>query len=138
MKYIKYLVLVLGVLFLFTGCESEDKYLKNLSYNELNTKLENKETFFFVVTQDGCSHCEDFLPVLKKVLNQYEVVGYNLNLTKMTEKEHEEFDKAFNVEGTPTTIFVKDGEEISLLQRITGEADEEKVIQKLQKNDYIK
>ena len=137
MKYIKYLVLVIGILFLFTGCDSSSN-LKDLSYKELDSKLENKETFFFVVTQDGCSHCESFVPVLEKVLKEQNVVGYNLNLTNMSKEEDEQFSKIFEVDGTPTTIFVKDGQEVSLLQRINGEADEERIIQKLKNNDYIK
>ena len=139
MKKLIIIVLAVTCLFTVTGCTNKsDSYLKELSYEELNKKLSNKETFFFVVTQDGCSHCENFIPVIEKVLNDKKVVGYNLNTSKFSEEQNKEFDEKYGVTGTPTTIFIKDGEEVSLLQRINGEADSDKVIRKLQNNGYIK
>jgi thioredoxin-related protein len=75
---------------------------------------------------------------MEKVLNDKKVVGYNLNTSKFSEEQNKEFDEKYGVTGTPTTIFIKDGEEVSLLQRINGEADSDKVIRKLQNNGYIK
>ena len=139
MKKLFVCILAITCLFMVTGCTNKsDSYLKDLSYEELNKKLSDKETFFFVVTQDGCSHCENFLPVLENVLNDKKVIGYNLNTSKLSEEQNKEFDEKYNVTGTPTTIFIKDGEEVSLLHRINGEADSDKVIRKLQNNGYIK
>lgn len=139
MKKLFVCIFAITCLFMVTGCTNKsDSYLKDLSYEELNKKLSDKETFFFVVTQDGCSHCENFLPVLENVLNDKKVIGYNLNTSKLSEEQNKEFDEKYNVTGTPTTIFIKDGEEVSLLQRINGEADSDKVIRKLQNNGYIK
>ena len=138
MKIIKYFAILLGVLFLFSGCSSSSSYLKDLSYSDLNKKIESKEEFFFVATQDGCSHCESYIPTLTKVLNDNKVVGYNFNLTKLSEEEREKFDELFKIDGTPTTIFMKDGEEVSLLQRIYGNAEESQILVKLKNNNYIK
>ena len=72
MKKIIYVLLAFSFLVLFTGCDnSKDTYLKDLSYKELEEKVNNNEEFFFVVTRDGCSHCEEFIPVLEKVLNDF-------------------------------------------------------------------
>lgn len=139
MKYIKALLLLFSFCLLFTGCDkAKESYLKNISYKELSEKMENKEEFFFVVTQDGCSHCEDFIPVLEEVLNENKVTGYNLNMSKLSESEKDKLDELFDVDGTPTTIFIKDGKEISILQRINGDVSSEKLIQKLKNNGYIK
>ena len=138
MKKLIICLLAITCLFTITGCsKSSDSYLKNLSYEEFNKKLSNKDTFFFVVTQDGCSHCENFVPVLEKVLNENKVIGYNLNTSTLSKEQSDEFDEKFDVSGTPTTIFIKDGQEVSILQRINGEADSEKVVRKLQINGYI-
>ncbi len=139
MKKVKIILILFTFILIFTGCENgNDTYFKDLSYNSLEEKLNGNEKFFFVVTQDGCSHCEDFIPIVKEVLKEYKITGYNFNLTKLSKADTEKFDKKFEVDGTPTTIFVKDGQEVSLLQRINGEADEERIIQKLKNNDYIK
>lgn len=138
MKKIKVLVLLLFSILLLSGCSNSSSYLKDLSFSELKDKLEAKEEFFFVVTQDGCSHCEAFIPVLTKTLEKYKITGYNLNLSKLSTEDNKKFDELFKTEGTPTTIFVKDGNEISLLQRIYGEASEDQIVQKLKNNNYIK
>ena len=135
MKKIKYLLLVLLVGVIFTGCGKNN--LKTVSFNELNKKLENGESFFFEVVQDGCSHCANFTPKLKEVLNEYDVIGYQLNLTDLTEENYQTFNSMFDVDGTPTTIFIVKGKEVSLLQRIDGDVSKEKIISKLKTNKYI-
>lgn len=135
MKKIKYLLLVLLVGVIFTGCGKNN--LKTISFNELSKKLENGESFFFEVVQDGCSHCANFTPKLKEVLNEYDVIGYQLNLTDLTEENYETFNSMFDVDGTPTTIFIVNGKEVSLLQRIDGNVSKEKIISKLKTNKYI-
>ena len=137
MKYFKIFALVSILFVLLVGCENKNDYLKNLSYKELNEKLENKEEFFFVVTQDGCSHCEEFVPVLKEVLNENKIIGYNFNLTRLSEEEKTSFDELFAVDGTPTTIFIKDGKEVSIMQRIVGGLSSDKLVQKLKNSGYI-
>lgn len=135
MKKIKYLLLVLLVGVIFTGCGKNN--LKTIGFNELNKKLENGESFFFEVVQDGCSHCANFTPKLKEVLNEYDVIGYQLNLTDLTEENYKTFNSMFDVDGTPTTIFIVNGKEVSLLQRIDGDVSKEKIISKLKTNKYI-
>ena len=136
MNKIKTLLLFFISIFVLCGCGKNN--LKSLSYKELNNKLNNKETFFFEVVQDGCSHCANFTPKLKEVLNEYDVIGYQLNLTNLSEEEYAEFDSKYNVEGTPTTIFIINGEEGSVLQRIDGNVSKEKIVSKLKSNNYIK
>ncbi len=138
MKYLKIIVLAIAFLFLLTGCETKENYLKNINFKELNEKLDNKEEFFFVVTQDGCSHCEEFLPVLKELLNENKIIGYDFNLTRLSESDKDSFYEMFDIEGTPTTIFIKDGKELSIMQRIVGGLDKDKLIQKFKNNGYIK
>ena len=46
--------------------------------------------------------------------------------------------KIFNFDGTPTTVFVIDGEEKTAANRIVGEASEEKITKKLKSNGFIK
>ena len=55
----------------------------------------------------------------------------------MTEEEDKEFSKEFKVTGTPNTIFITEGQELSILQRIVGNASKQKIISKLKNNGYI-
>ena len=136
MKKVKYYVLLFISIVLLTSCGSSN--LKSISYSELNKKLDNKETFFFIVTRDGCSHCEDYIPKVEEVLDEYDIVGYNLNYSDLSEEDDEEFYNKYGISATPTTVFIKDGKEVSILQRIEGDVSKEKLITKLKNNNYIK
>ena len=136
MKKIKNILLICLLVILCTSCKSSN--LKSLSLNELNKKLDNKETFFFVIIQDGCQHCEKFVPVVEDVLDEYNLVGYKINITDLSEEDDEALFAMYGVNSTPTTIFIKDGKELSILQRIEGSVSSEKLINKLKANNYIK
>ncbi len=136
MKKIKFIVLSLLLLLTFTGCGKSN--VKDLSYSKLKDMISDEETFFFVVVRDGCSFCEKFVPILEEVTDEYEITGYKLNIAKMSEDEYNEFDSIYNVDGTPTTIFIEKGKETSLLQRIDGYVGKEKLISKLENTGYIK
>ncbi len=136
MKKIKSVLLLILLVFLCSSCGSNN--FKDISYSELNKKLENKETFFFVVVRDGCQHCEAFIPKVEEVLKEYDIKGYKLNYSDLSEKDEEDFTNKYGISSTPTTVFIKDGNETSILQRIEGNVSKEKLIDKLKKNDYIK
>ena len=137
MKKIKYLFLLILTCFLLSGCNSND-YLKDISYSKLQSKLENKDTFFFIVVRDGCSFCESLITRVEDVLEENEVVGYKLNLSNMSSDDLEDFANKYNVDGTPTTIFITEGTEVSIMQRIEGSVSKEYFKEKLQQNNYIK
>ena len=135
MKKIKNILLIILIVFICSACSSSK--LKEISYSNFKQKLDNKETFFLVVTRDGCQYCEKFVPTVEEVLSEYNVVGYNLNYTNLNDSDKELFDKEYDVTSTPTTIFIKNGEEMSVLQRIEGNVAKEKLINKLKSNGYI-
>lgn len=137
MKKIKYILAILVIAVLFTGCGSKGS-LSSLSYSSLKGKMNNNETFFFVVIRNGCQFCEKFIPTMEGVVKEYDLTGYSLNLSTLTQEELDEFDKQFDVSGTPTTIFIENGKEGSVLQRLIGNQSKEKLIQKLKTNNYIK
>lgn len=137
MKKFTFVFLLLVFISFISGC-SNKSYLKELSYNELNNKLNSKESFFFVLVQDGCSHCASFTPKLETVLKEYDITGYKVNLSKLKESERKKLNEIISFDGTPTTIFIKDGIEESIMQRINGNQPKEKIINKLKNNGYIK
>lgn len=136
MKKIKNIIIVFLVLFMFSGCGKNN--LVKLSYKEFKNKLNSKDSFFVEIVQDGCSHCAEFTPKLKEVLNDYDVKGYQLNLTYLDEDDYEDFSNSYSVSGTPTIIFITNGQETSLLQRINGNVSVDKLVSKLKSNGYIK
>lgn len=139
MKKLKIISFILLLTFIFAGCSNKtDEYLVKINYKEFKEKIENKETFFVEIVQDGCSYCEAFTPKLREVLMENKVIGYQINITKLTEEEYNEFSLQYGKDGTPTTIFLTEGKEISKMQRISGNVSKTKIVSKLKGNGYIK
>lgn len=128
------IIIILGMIFLITGCKNN---LERIDYNDLKEKVKNEETFILEISQDNCSHCEEFTPRLKNILDTYNIKAYNLNLTYLSKDDYDELNKDYNIEGTPTTIFFKKGKELTN-NRINGSTSDKKLINILKRLGYIK
>lgn len=143
-KTIKILSLFLVLVLLVVGCGKEQdeadntevEYLKELTFEELEEKLNNKEDLILEIVQTGCSNCTAFSPKFESVLNEYEIQAYSLNISYLSDAGADWLD-AYNVDGTPTVIFFEDGEETSTMKRLVGNQSKEKIVSKLKANGYI-
>ena len=134
---------IIGMIYLGitnTNKENElDKHLVELTYSELMEKIDNKESFILIFTQTDCSHCHEYKPVLKKILAENDIIGYELNLKTLSDEEKAKVKAdVANVEGTPTTVFIENGQEKSTMNRINGNRSETDTINQLKKMGYIK
>lgn len=130
------LIIIILLLSCITGCSKN--YLKSIDYNQFKEKVENKESFIVEVIQTGCSACKDFTPKYRRIINQYKVETFQLNYSDLDEEEKKEFDATFSINATPSVLFITSGEEPSVLTRIVGNVEEDKIISKLQSAGYIK
>ena len=55
-----------------------------------------------------------------------------------TAEKSSAFSNLINYNATPTTVFIKNGEELSKATRINGNVSEQKIINKFKSNDFIK
>ncbi len=134
MKNIKKIFLFLIIILGLTGCSSN---LKKISYSDLQQMIKENKTFILEVSQDGCSHCEQYSPIIKQVLKDNNLTAYNLNITYISKKDYNKFNEKYNFEGTPTTMFFKNGKEI-LSSRLVGSVSSSKLTKVLERLDYIK
>jgi len=110
--------------------------LIKLTSEQVREKVENKEDFVLVVSQSTCSHCATYKPKVEIVAKEQGLNMYYIDFDK--EKDSNEFLKEFNLSGTtPTTIFIKDGKETSLMDRLEGDLGTSAIIKKLQKLGFI-
>ncbi|MGN1267928.1 MAG: thioredoxin family protein [Candidatus Aphodocola sp.] len=132
---------IIMILFIFTlilsGC-SKEEHIKEISLDEFKEKIANKESFALYVGNENCSHCVSYLPTLKSVLKDYNITIYHLDNSKLSDKEYAEFKTYINISGTPTIVFITDGEEETTLNRIVGETSKEDTIERFKTNGYIK
>lgn len=112
-------------------------YLKEIKYDDLIEKINNKESFVLLISQTTCTHCKNYKPLLKDVANSNEVMVYYVEFDLFTNEQQTAFNKLFNFDGTPTTIFVKDGVEETTAGRINGLASKDKIIAKFKSNGII-
>ena len=131
--FIKIPLFLIAIL-LLTGCQTT---LKRVGYDEIKDMIDKKETFILEITQDGCSHCEEFTPRLKTILKDNNLEAYNLNISYISESDYNKFNEKYTFEGTPTTMFFNKGKEI-FSSRITGSISDKKLKNTLKKLKYIK
>lgn len=132
----KIFMLSIAILFLLTGCTKSQ--LISSDYNTIEKKIKQKDTFIIEVIQTGCSACKEFTPRFRKIINKYKIPVYQLNYTDLNKEDKKKFDDTISISSTPTVIFIKEGKESSVLTRIVGAEDNDKVIESLKSNGYIK
>lgn len=110
--------------------------LKEITYTEIEKKLENKESFVLIVSQSTCSHCATYKPKIKQIAKEYGFDMYYIDID--LENKKEEFIQEFHLSGaTPTTLFFKNGKETSVLNRLEGDLANTTVIKNLKELGFI-
>lgn len=141
--YLIILIILLILLFVSLGIlyirkkEEENTLVYEINMQQLEEKINNKDTFILVMTQTGCIHCQSYLPTIKKVSREYGVTFYVLNRAKLSKEEYNRLNDIANISGTPATIFIVDGEEKTTLNRLTGSIEKSRLVEKLISEGYI-
>lgn len=138
-KVLKIMLIMIISVICLTGCTSKSKYIKEISLDKVKEKLANKETFALYIGNENCPHCVSYMPTLEGVLEEYNITIYHLDNSKLSEKQYNEFNnKYIKISGTPTVVFIENGSEESMLNRIVGETSKEDTIEIFKANGYIK
>lgn len=131
----KILVLIVAV-FLLTGCGSTT--YDEISYDELDKMIEEKQDFILFIGSNTCSACANYKITLNNVIEKYGVDVKYIDMAKLSDTEESKLVSKFPIKGTPTTVFIKDGEEEDSHNRIEGNAKNSKIVEKFKENGYIK
>ena len=134
---ISILLVGLGILFFVLASDTSASHVKKLTISELKEKIDNKDSFILVITQDSCSHCKSYLPVINKIGKEYDITFYDISQTNLSNEDATYLKNIANISGTPTTVFIEEGEEKSTINRLIGNVAEYRVIEKLKALGYI-
>ena len=136
---ISLIVVLLGAFLVYklAFVHSEESKLIDIKVSDLETKVNNKDDFVLVISQTGCSHCEQYLPELERTLKAVNFNAYVLNITGISSEDAQTLSKYANFSGTPTTIFFNEGVEKTTLNRIIGYASQAKITERLKSLGYI-
>lgn len=146
----KKIILMLTSLLLITGCSNS--VLKNyeavnknnekhtttieLTYDEYEAKIKNKDSFVLLMWQTGCSHCISFEPTLNEIITYYNLEIYSINLANITDEEYSKIENKTFITGTPTTVVFKDG--VTQTKKLIGDKDIKTVLEFLTRYNYLK
>ena len=106
----------------------------DISLEEFYNKVDN-EDFIVVMTMEGCSHCDRYLPILDEVLFYYDIKAYHLELANLKRKEFDKLLEDTGIQSTPSTLIYKDGE---VKDKLLGEKNNIEVTKFLKENGYGK
>ncbi len=133
--FIGAIILFLLIIFWLIISNINKTELTEITYDQLVTKINNKDSFVLCISRTTCSHCNDYKPKLNEVAKENSITIYYIDVDKYDE---EEFSNLISFDGsTPTTIFVKNGEEETTSNRINGDVTKSKIIEKLKSNGFI-
>ena len=138
----KIIVLVSICLVVLVGAIIADKimsknYFNEIEYKTLVEKIENKEDVIILISQTTCGHCASYKPKLEDMANKHKLSVYYIDVDLLSDDEQVELKSFINFDGTPTTVFLKNGEETSVATRINGDASRNKIEKKLKSNGFI-
>lgn len=113
--------------------------VKQISYSEYNTMVEEDKTFILLVSREGCTYCESFAPIIEEVSNEKNIPIYKVDIATFEEDELEEFNSSNSFLkrgdwGTPTTLVLKGTEVIDTLSGLT---EKDKLIEFLDENVVV-
>jgi len=138
----KVIILVSICLVILVGAFVADRFLSKsyfneIQYKEIINKIENDESFVVLISQTTCNHCASFKPKMERVANKHKLDVYFVEVDLLTDEERAEFKKYINFDGTPVTVFIKNGEETSIATRIEGDKKSDVIEKKLKSNGFI-
>ncbi|MCI7241712.1 MAG: thioredoxin family protein [Bacilli bacterium] len=131
--------LILIILFVIAFNYYSRPRLYELDVNQVKEKIDNKESFILCISATYCSHCKEYKPKLEDISKEYRMDIYYIDFDKYSNKEQELFRNYVSFDGgTPVTLFIKNGEEETTVNRINGNVSKDKIISKFKSNGFIK
>ncbi len=129
------IIIILVAVIIIFGDHDNNEYLTEINYNTLVKKIDNNEDFILYIKQTDCQHCMKFTPVFEKVLKNYKIKAYYLNLTNLESENRSKLYSIVKVDGTPVVYFFENGKAISTT--IDGNKSKDVIIGKLKATGYI-
>jgi len=110
--------------------------VNEITYDEYEKYLEDEENILVIIIQTGCSHCENFLPVVQEVVGEYQIPVMTINITNLTQDEYTKLSQSNRYLktqnwGTPTTLLLHGS---TVVDSIGGEVDKDTFVEFIKEN----
>ena len=112
--------------------------LFKINYTTIKEKINNNDEFALIISRSDCSHCISYKPKVEQIAKKNNIKVYYIDYDDEKKKDIDTFFEEFNLDGsTPITIFIKDGQETSVLNRLEGDVDKDQIIERFKKMNLI-
>ena len=111
----KKIAMIFLLLLTVTACSSS--YLSKLNYKKLMTKLDNKESFVLYLTNEDESGLT-LKNTLQTVCKDNNIKCFYLNTDNLDEDELDSLKEKITFEDSNIIVFIKEGKENTVLERI--------------------
>ena len=81
MRKILYVLILIPLLLIISGCGA--KTYDEITYDDLNNMLDDKESFVLFIGSATCTHCDAYKVTLNKVIEEYNVDIKYLDISKI-------------------------------------------------------
>ncbi len=110
--------------------EVEPGEITPITFEEVQDKMDSKETFTLIITQSDCMHCQDFYDMMGNDLPKHSIELFDLNIDRETPEEEEQIKKEIQeiflgYVGTPNMFYIEKGNIISQYDNITSDITEQ-------------
>lgn len=130
------IIAVFGYLFYYL---SLPKTYKEVTYQEYRDLVESGDKFVLFIGSSSCSHCTTYKKTINRVIEDYHINVYYIDLSKLEEEQAANISSHFPFTGTPTTIVIENGEEYERAKtRISGSKNYEYTVKKFKNAKIIK
>ena len=110
-----------------------------INYKTLVKKIEKKKDFVLFIGSEQCSHCQKYKKTINRVVEDYKIKVYYIDIIKLSEEENAYISAHFPYSGTPATLVIKEGKEYERQAcRIEGAKDYNYTVERLKKAGIIK
>lgn len=120
-----------------TACQRKLTTYTEIDYNKYLEKIEQKDTFALVIGSETCSACAMFKTTMETFIEKYQVEVFYIDTADMSNEDYSSLNSEINFDGTPTTIFIEEGNLTSYYNRIDGAGSLSSVESKFKENGYI-
>ena len=112
--------------------------IKKVDLDEFENVMNENSYNMVYLSQQGCSHCDSFKKKFSKVLEENNLVSYEMDISNLNSDEFDELVSIFKTEGfklngTPTLIIVKNG----IVDTREGDVSENEIISFLENYEFI-
>lgn len=131
-------MLVIGTFLVYKNFNNKLNSYITISYDELYSKINSNEKFVLFIGSNDCSHCTKFKGTLNKIVKDYNVEIFYIDISTLTKVQYAYLNSHFPFSGTPTTIVIENGTEYKRQScRIDGAKNYDYTVNRLKKAGII-